>query len=146
MSCQIKHIHTLYTVCVCMCACTLSKWHLCDAYGPTVKWSVVWHGAEKVRGELGNRGDTGMAGRRVGGKNSYFTGYCPSWYERHQGAQTSALAEEGRESERAKGGHYQAAEGQGDWPTVTLQTNGDRLAEDILKNLNSLPAKYASMY
>lgn len=113
LSCQIRHMHTntylpstrtshtiLPASCVSVCVYAHaeqmpSSW--CARRNSQVERGVERRGARKVRGgELGNRGDSGMERRRVGEKeNSHFTGYCPSWYDRHQGAQTSVLAHEG---------------------------------------------------
>lgn len=94
-----QNIHSFARVSV--CTHMPSKAFFYDVRAPTAKWSVEWRGARKVRGgEWGKEGTPGWRGGEWEKENSHFTGYCPSWYDRHQGAQTSTLAQGGRDVQR----------------------------------------------
>lgn len=70
------------------CKCVYTRRH-----GSPAKWSgtirAEWEQEAEEGGKKGHQ--DGEKERERGKENSYFTGYCPPWCDRHQGPQTSAL-------------------------------------------------------
>lgn len=98
--------HIIHCACISVCVvCACTCWaNAIFVILMAQQLSGACSGMVRGKGEQeneGKRGGTpGWRGAEWRKENSHFMGYCPSWYDRHQGAQTSALAQEGQASWR----------------------------------------------